>query len=85
MTIEEHLDWKGCHGIEIRAGGPFGAVIARAGEGVADGWNRVTPQNDPTAQAEAVAIREAAQSLGTHDLSLSLIHTPEPTRPERTS
>jgi guanine deaminase len=63
------------HGIEIRAGGPFGAVIARAGEVVADGWNRVTSQNDPTAHAEVVAIREAAQSLGTHDLSGCILYT----------
>ena len=63
------------HGIETRAGGPFGAVIARAGEVVADGWNRVTSQNDPTAHAEVVAIREAAQSLGTHDLSGCILYT----------
>ena len=63
------------HGIEIRAGGPFGAVIARAGEVVADGWNRVTSQNDPTAHAEVVAIREAAQSLWTHDLSGCILYT----------
>jgi tRNA(Arg) A34 adenosine deaminase TadA len=63
------------HGIEIRAGGPFGAVIARAGEVVADGWNRVTSQNDPTAHAEVVAIREAAQSLGTQDLSGCILYT----------
>lgn len=40
-------------------GGPFGAVIARDGQVVATGVNRVTANNDPTAHAEVSAIREA--------------------------
>lgn len=50
-------------------GGPFGAVIARGGEVIATGVNRVTAHNDPTAHAEVCAIREAARRLGTFDLS----------------
>lgn len=50
-------------------GGPFGAVIARDGEIVATGVNRVTSNNDPTAHAEVSAIRNAAAVLGTFDLS----------------
>ena len=57
------------------AGGPFGATIVREGEIIAEGWNRVTSDNDPTAHAEMVAIREACRRLGTFDLSGCEIHT----------
>lgn len=56
-------------------GGPFGAVIARDGEIVAEGSNCVTLHNDPTAHAEVSAIRNATQKLGTFDLSGCEIYT----------
>lgn len=56
-------------------GGPFGAVIARGGEIVAEAANRVTIDNDPTAHAEVGAIRKAARKLDTFDLSGCDIYT----------
>lgn len=50
-------------------GGPFGAVIARDGEIIAEGSNSVTIDMDPTAHAEVSTIRKACQKLGTFDLS----------------
>ena len=56
-------------------GGPFGAVIAKDGEIVAEGSNKVTIDNDPTAHAEVCTIRNACQKLGTFDLSGCVIYT----------
>ena len=56
-------------------GGPFGAVIAREGEIIAEASNSVTIDNDPTAHAEVNAIRRAARKLGSFDLSGCEIYT----------
>jgi len=56
-------------------GGPFGAVIVKDGTVVAEGVNRVTSRNDPTAHAEVVAIREACAKLGTFLLKDCEIYT----------
>lgn len=62
-------------GIRRNAGGPFGALVARDGEIVAEGWNCVTSIADPTAHAEIVAIRAACKSLGHHDLSGCVLYS----------
>ena len=49
-------------------GGPFGAVVVRGGEVIAEGTNQVTAGNDPTAHAEVLAIRRACAELGTFHL-----------------
>jgi len=52
-----------------RNGGPFAALVVRAGAVIATGCNQVTSTNDPTAHAEIVAIREACRVLGSFQLS----------------
>jgi guanine deaminase len=58
-----------------RGGGPFGAVIVKDGEVIAEASNQVTRSNDPTAHAEIVAIREAGRKLNNFDLSGCAIYT----------
>ena len=56
-------------------GGPFGAVIAKDGELIAEASNCVTIDCDPTAHAEVSAIRKATKKLGTFDLKGCVIYT----------
>jgi len=48
---------------------PIGCVIVREGEGVASAGNRPLTDRDPTAHAEVLAIRQAADKLGTERLT----------------
>ena len=55
--------------------GPFGAVITSDGKIISEAVNRVVLKNDPTAHAEIIAIREAALTLNSHDLSACTLYT----------
>ena len=63
------------NGMNSNAGGPFGAVIVKNGEIIAEGNNKVTSQNDPTAHAEVDAIRKACKKLNTFQLDDCIIYT----------
>ncbi|HMT30474.1 MAG TPA: nucleoside deaminase, partial [Bacteroidia bacterium] len=56
-------------GSENQQGGPFGAVIVKDNKIIAEGFNRVTSTNDPSAHAEIVAIREACKNLNNFQLT----------------
>lgn len=47
---------------------PVGAVIVRNGEVIGKGYNRREKDNDPTAHAEIMAIKEAAEVVGSWHL-----------------
>jgi tRNA(adenine34) deaminase len=58
---------------------PIGAVVTRDGAIVARGQNRVLRDVDPTAHAEIVALRAAAQAIGNYRLNdCTLFVTLEP-------
>ena len=60
-------------------GGPFGSVIVKNNKIIAEGSNKVTMNNDPTAHGEIVAIRDACQKLNTFDpLGCDLYSSCEP-------
>ena len=62
-------------GMDNNAGGPFGALVVKDGKIIAEGYNKVTSSNDPTAHAEVVAIREACEKLNSFQLDGCTIYT----------
>ena len=58
-----------------KGGGPFGAVIVKDGEVIAESSNSVTIDNDPTAHAEVNTIRKACKKLNTFDLEGCIIYS----------
>ena len=60
-------------------GGPFSSVIIKEGKIIAEGSNKVTSTNDPTAHGEIVAIRQACKKLNDFNLKgCELYSTCEP-------
>src|SRR3546814_2960869 len=48
---------------------PVGALVVRGDRIVGEGWNQPIGMRDPSAQAEMLAMRAAAQTLGNYRLS----------------
>ncbi len=62
-------------GSERGDGTPFGALVVRDGQIIAEGWNRAYVKRDATAHAEMEAIQAAAQTLGSRDLAGCTLYT----------
>lgn len=53
---------------------PVGAVLVREGTVIGEGWNQPIGTHDPSAHAEMVALRAAAQTLGNYRLPGSTLY-----------
>src|SRR5271157_5858524 len=72
MARAIHLALQNVHSGQ---GGPFGAVVVKDGNMIAEGANQVTSTNDPTAHAEVLAIRAACAKLRVFELQGCEIYT----------
>ena len=61
--------------IKTNAGGPFGACVVKDGQIIGKGSNSVLKENDPTAHAEIMAIRQACKEINSYDLSDCELYT----------
>ena len=61
--------------LETNVGGPFGACIVKDGKIIGKGSNHVLSNNDPTAHAEVMAIRDACKNISSYDLSGCELYT----------
>jgi tRNA(adenine34) deaminase len=58
---------------------PVGAIVVLGEKCIAEGWNQPIRENDPTAHAEIIALRKAAQYLNNYRLlNTTLYVTLEP-------
>ncbi len=62
-------------GMREGKGGPFGCVVVKKGKVIGIGSNSVLTQNDPTAHAEVVAIRDACRNLNHFQLDGCELYT----------
>ena len=61
--------------LQTNVGGPFGACVVKNGKVIGKGSNHVLSDNDPTAHAEMMAIRDACKNMGSYDLSGCELYT----------
>ena len=61
--------------LETNYGGPFGACIVKEGKIIGKGSNNVLKNNDPTAHAEIMAIRDACNNIKSYDLTDCELYT----------
>lgn len=60
---------------DFREGGPFGAVVVKDNEIIGRGHNQVIKNNDPTAHAEVLAIRDACKNINSYNLEGCTLYT----------
>ena len=79
MTREETFMLAAIHlsktGMDNNEGGPFGCVIVKDDKIIGRGNNKVLCNNDPTAHAEIIAIRDACKNIGYFQLNDCEIYT----------
>lgn len=63
------------HNMISNVGGPFGACIIKDCKIIGKGSNHVLANNDPTAHAEIMAIRDACKNINSYDLSGCELYT----------
>lgn len=73
--MQKAIDLSRRASIVEKTGGVFGAVIIKDGKVIAEGYNQVVKQNDPTWHAEMHAIREACKKLGTFHLEGCVLYS----------
>lgn len=61
--------------LKTNDGGPFGSCVVKNGVIIGRGSNNVIKNNDPTAHAEIMAIRDACKNINSYDLSDCEIYT----------
>ncbi len=61
--------------LKTNKGGPFGACVVKNGNIIGKGSNHVLSDNDPTAHAEIMAIRNACKNINSYDLSDCELYT----------
>lgn len=64
-----------CANVKSAEGGPYGALVVKDGQVIAESGNCVTTHNDPTAHAEVMAIRLACRKLDDFQLTDCTLYT----------